>query len=116
MKEISSQKTWVKRIIALYVLRLLDSGPAHGNRMAEEMKKRSEGMMIPNPNAFYPLLRLLEERGYVISEWERPDRRSKRIYQITKDGREVLPLLTAKVKEQIDEMEKTIQVLRKDLF
>ncbi len=72
--------------------------------------------MTPNPNAFYPLLRLLEERGYVISEWEHPDRRSKRIYQITKEGREVLPLLTMKVKEQIDEMEKTIRILRKDLF
>jgi len=105
MAEIIDQKTWVKGIMALYILRILERGPAHGNKMAEEIK-----------HLLYPLLRKMEERGYVEGGWDHPEKRSKRIYSITEAGRAFLPELEQRVAGRFSEMELRIHILRKDLF
>ena len=117
MQEISFEKTWVKKITALYILRLLDEqGAAYGNQLIEEIGARSKNILRPNPNSMYPLLRLMEERGYVIGKWEHPDRKSKRIYEITDFGREKIAPLEEKVSERFVEIEKDIRILRSDLI
>ena len=40
-----------------------------------------------NPNTMYPLLRQLEGRGLIEGSWEHPERRSRRYYSLTDDGR-----------------------------
>jgi PadR family transcriptional regulator PadR len=38
----------------------------------------------------YPLLRRLENQGLLVSEWREEDRRQKRFYRLSPEGREVL--------------------------
>lgn len=116
MAEIIDQKTWVKGIMALYILRILEREPAHGNKMAEEIKRRTCDVINPNSNLLYPLLRKMEERGYVEGGWDHPEKRSKRIYSITEAGRAFLPELEQRVAGRFSEMELRIHILRKDLF
>lgn len=109
-------KTWVKMITGLYILKILINGPAHGNKIADEIKRRTSQYVMPNPNALYPLLRIMEERGYIVGEWSNPEIRSKRVYTITGTGRESIASSERKVAGRLSEMERKIQILRKDLL
>lgn len=43
----------------------------------------------------YPLLRRLETQGLLESEWREQDKRNKRFYRLTRDGKEILKQLLA---------------------
>jgi DNA-binding PadR family transcriptional regulator len=40
--------------------------------------------------ALYPMLRRLEAQGLLVSEWREEERRKKRFYRLSTEGREVL--------------------------
>ena len=44
--------------------------------------------MSVSPNTVYPLLRRLEEKGYLVGEWEDPDAGTRRFYTIIARGEE----------------------------
>lgn len=43
----------------------------------------------------YPLLRRLESQGLLVSEWREEDKRNKRFYRLSPDGRQTLTQLQA---------------------
>jgi PadR family transcriptional regulator PadR len=47
----------------------------------------------------YPLLRRLETQGLLVSEWREQDKRNKRFYKLSPDGRAVLKQLQAEWKQ-----------------
>jgi PadR family transcriptional regulator, regulatory protein PadR len=44
-------------------------------------------------STLYPLLRRLETQGLLVSEWREEDKRNKRFYRLSKDGKVVLKQL-----------------------
>src|SRR5713226_3990350 len=54
----------------------------------------AHGMAI-DEGTLYPLLRRLESQGLLASEWREEDKRNKRFYKITRDGKIVLKQLLA---------------------
>jgi len=52
------------------------------------------GMAI-DENTLYPLLRRLETQGLLVSEWREKDKRNKRFYRLSHDGKLVLKQLLA---------------------
>src|ERR1700681_3287441 len=52
------------------------------------------GMEI-DEGTLYPLLRRLESQGLLKSEWREEDKRNKRFYQLSSDGKAVLKQLLA---------------------
>jgi PadR family transcriptional regulator, regulatory protein PadR len=52
------------------------------------------GMEI-DEGTLYPLLRRLESQGLLVSEWREEDKRNKRFYKISREGKTVLKLLQA---------------------
>ena len=108
-------KTGVKIITGLYILKILKSGAAYGNKISEQIKMQTQNLLTPNPNALYPLLRKMEEDGYVTGEWNNPETHSKRIYTITNTGIALIPVLEDKVKKRFVQTEKQIAILREDL-
>ena len=44
-------------------------------------------------NTLYPLLRRLESQGLLISEWREENKRKKRFYRLSRDGRLILEQL-----------------------
>ncbi len=52
------------------------------------------GMEI-DEGTLYPLLRRLESQGLLVSEWREEDKRNKRFYRISREGRQILKLLLA---------------------
>ena len=51
-----------------------------------------QGMEI-DENTLYPLLRRLETQGLLDSEWREEDKRAKRFYRLSGEGREILARL-----------------------
>ncbi len=84
--ELVRRKQWKRLLTATFVLDILRRESSYGNKIEKEIYTRTNNVYRPNPNELYPVLRYMESKGYVVSEWDAPDRRSKRIYSITEKG------------------------------
>lgn len=115
-KKSDEYQTWIKIVTALYVLIILEREPAHGHKIAGEIEQRTSGTVSPNSNALYPLLRAMEERGYISGNWDNPDTRAKRIYNLTAEGTAYLPILRMKFQQRLEDAERRLQILRSDLL
>lgn len=77
--------------IQLLILRVLYEKSTYGYQLLEEIEKRSEGYHKLMPGSIYTILRRMEHRGLLRSEWEKvesgPDRR---MYKLTDEGVAVL--------------------------
>lgn len=51
-----------------------------------------DGLAI-DESTLYPLLRRLESQGLLISEWREEDKRNKRFYRLSADGKRILKQL-----------------------
>ncbi len=109
-------KTWIKLVTALFILKILKTGAAHGNRIAAEIKLVTGNAVQPNPNFLYPLLHQLEEDGYVAGSWENPATRSKRVYTITPGGCAYLATLKNTARAKMLELERRHKAIRDFLF
>ena len=49
--------------------------------------------IVIDEGALYPMLRRLEAQGLLASEWREEDKRKKRFYQLSEEGRAVLARL-----------------------
>jgi PadR family transcriptional regulator PadR len=56
-----------------------------------------QGMEI-DEGTLYPLLRRLESQGLLASEWREEDKRNKRFYRLSADGKQILKQLSAEWK------------------
>lgn len=52
------------------------------------------GMAI-DEGTLYPLLRRLESQGLLVSQWREEDKRNKRFYKLSADGKRILQQLLA---------------------
>jgi PadR family transcriptional regulator len=55
------------------------------------------GMAI-DEGTLYPLLRRLEAQGLLVSEWREEDKRNKRFYSLSPDGKSILKQLSVEWK------------------
>jgi DNA-binding PadR family transcriptional regulator len=75
----------------------------------EILAEDTGGQWMSNPGAVYPLLALLERQGFIEGKWEDPQKRSIRIYSITKTGEEELTKIKAVMAPKIAETIKVLQ-------
>jgi len=97
----ASVKTWNRLFVALYVLTILGESPTYGNHIRERMKEMTHDLYKPNPNALYPVLRTLEDCGYISGQWDNPDTRGKRYYYITDKGNTLIPQLRKRIQVRL---------------
>jgi len=116
VKKSSNYETLIHLIIGTYILKILQQEPAYGNKLAMEIKRRTQDAYTPNTNALYPLLRIMEERGYIIGKWDSPVTRGKRNFTITDVGIARIPALEILLQERITEAERRMKMLRTDLL
>jgi len=72
--------------------------------MMDELKRITSEKYIPEPGAVYTMLRRMEERGFVTSEWERKETGAdRRVYTLTEAGVKALKegLKTVKRRRQL---------------
>src|SRR3954447_2359796 len=70
----------------LLLLAVLQSGPAHGYAVIEQIKRRSEGEFGLPEGTVYPALHRLETQGLLSSDWDLVEGRRRRVYRLTAPG------------------------------
>ena len=76
--------------VDVLLLSVLEREDAHGYRLAEALRERSDGAFDLPEGTIYPSLYRLERGGLVSSKWERVDGRRRRVYRLSRRGNEEL--------------------------
>ncbi len=105
-----------KTVFPVLVLHLLDLQSDHGSGLMARIEEICSGLLAVNTNTIYPLLRRLEERGFIVGEWEHPTKRSRRFYRITDSGRERLERIKTGMLPYLDTLAGSIARLRRELY
>jgi PadR family transcriptional regulator len=105
-----------REVLPLLVLHYISEGPSYGNQLMERISDATAGVLSVNPNTMYPLLRQLEARGLIEGQWEHPERRSRRYYSITDDGREEYERLHEEVRPFLDSIARSIQEIVREVY
>ena len=92
-----------RRLLTLLVLHLLEKRPESGYGLLKEIGITTGGSWIPNKGSLYPLLKNLEQEG-LIKERE-SGKRSKRVFELTAAGEQVLESIKGKKQESEQRVE-----------
>ena len=105
-----------RAVLPLLVLHLINAGPSYGNQLMERIGAMTAGVLSVNPNTMYPLLRQLEERGLIEGQWEHPERRSRRYYSLTAEGRAEYERLVEEVRPFLDSVKSSIDEIVREVY
>ena len=103
-------------VLPLLVLHFINDGPSYGNQLMERISAVTAGVLSVNPNTMYPLLRSLEARGLIEGSWEHPERRSRRYYAITDDGRQEYKRLEQEVRPFLESIQRSIDEIIGEVY
>ena len=78
----------MRGLLDLVILQFLKAEPMHGYSIITGIR-RNFGVYF-GPSTIYPLLGVMEEKGYVKSEWDLKNERPRKVYHITPDGDNLL--------------------------
>jgi DNA-binding PadR family transcriptional regulator len=98
-------------LLPLLVMHFLSDRPRYGNELMDMIAEWTRGQWVANPGAIYPLMDELEENGLIKGEWEDPDKRTVRIYQLTEEGRQELPRLKSIVQPKLKEAVRVLKLI-----
>jgi PadR family transcriptional regulator len=83
-----TQTKLTKGLLDIIILQYLEKESMHGYQLITTIRKNF-GVYF-GPSTIYPLLNLLEKKGYVNSTWNMSSERPRKVYAITNDGKNVL--------------------------
>ena len=115
-KDLFLSEVKTRDVFPLLILHLVREKPAYGNSIMAQIREISVGAMSVSPNTVYPLLRRLEEKGYVEGEWERPETRSRRFYKITPEGEEKYREIKGRFEVHLLRVRDAIESLHRELY
>jgi PadR family transcriptional regulator PadR len=104
-----------KTVFPALVLQLLQAQPDSGYGLMQRIATLG-GIFPVNPNTIYPLLRRLEERGFIRGELDPSTKRGTMLYRITEPGAERLERIKANFKPYLTNLIAALQTLRRDLY
>lgn len=102
--------------VKLYIFHLLKDKTYYGNEIIEEIKSRLDGKWEPSPGMMYPLLRQLEEEGYITGQWEEPNKRSIRRYRLTDAGHKHYKIILLQHKPAFEDSLHIVRNILKDIY
>lgn len=102
--------------VKLYILHLLTEKYYYGNKIKDEINRRLNGKWSPSPGMIYPLLREMEEEGYIEGWWDEPQKRSIRRYKITDKGIEHYKVIKLQSKPSFDDSLLIVKNVLKDIY
>jgi DNA-binding PadR family transcriptional regulator len=105
-----------REVLPLLVLHLIAQGPSYGNQLMERIAGMTAGVLNVNPNTMYPLLRRLESRGLIRGDWEHPERRTRRYYSLTAEGRAEYERLVEDVRPFLDSVKTSIEEIVREVY
>ncbi|MEO7865742.1 MAG: PadR family transcriptional regulator [Sphingomicrobium sp.] len=87
--------------LRLVLLKLIGDQPRHGYELIKAVEEMTGGEYAPSPGIIYPTLTLLEDMGFIA---EKKSKDSKKIFEVTDDGRTHLSENVADVEELFERL------------
>jgi PadR family transcriptional regulator PadR len=78
----------MRGLLDLVILQFLNVKPMHGYKIITSIRKNF-GVYF-GPSTIYPLLNILEEKGYIKSQWNLNSERPRKVYSLTPEGSNLL--------------------------
>ncbi len=100
-KEIVQRIT--RNLLDVQILRLIQTQPMWGYKIKKYVETRF-GVKLRH-SALYPLLNALEKKGFLVSQKQKERGRTRKVYAITKKGREYIEAYSSILKEQIQKQD-----------
>jgi DNA-binding PadR family transcriptional regulator len=76
--------------LTLAVLAAILDGEFYGYNIMKRLNRKEYDNLQVEPSTIYPLLRRLEQRGMLEAEWSEGKGKRKRLYFVTREGKEML--------------------------
>ncbi len=118
--EDKTAQNWLKEAqkgyIRIGVLILLNKKPSHGYEIMKEIKNRTKGFWRPTAGGVYPILRDLEQSGYVKGQWQTQKNRRLKVYKITDSGEAILKRAIVKQSEIFNNISNLFQEFARDVL
>jgi len=89
-----------KNLIDIQILRLIQTQPMWGYRIKKQVEAKFDVKL--RHGALYPLLNTLEQQGFLTSEKQQHGGRTRKVYTITRKGKQYLEAYNSILKEQIE--------------
>jgi DNA-binding PadR family transcriptional regulator len=105
-----------KTVFPVLILHLIAEQPDHGYGLMQRIEEVCGDLLAVNTNKIYPLLRRLEERGFLTATWDHPTKRSRRVYAITPQGAERLARIKLSMLPYLDSIESAVKRLKTELY
>jgi PadR family transcriptional regulator, regulatory protein PadR len=105
-----------KTVFPVLLLHLIAAQPDHGYGLMQRIEAICGDLVAVNTNKIYPLLRRLEERGFVSATWDHPTKRARRIYAITAEGERRLERIKTTMLPYLDSIERAVGRLKAELY
>lgn len=105
-----------KTVFPVLILHLIKERPDHGYGLMQRIADVCGDLVAVNTNKIYPLLRRLEERGFVTASWDHPTKRSRRVYAITAQGEERLKRIKMSMLPYLDSIDRAVKRLKEELY
>ena len=121
LKKIQKEKeavgqVFTKGLLPIYVLFILSKEATNGNDISHKVGNRTNSLWIPSTGGIYPLLKKFEKEGFIVGEWNDPNKKFQKIYTITELGLKELKhkksLLQIKIEEALD----VFKIIYSDLY
>jgi len=82
------QMKLMRGLLDFVILNFVKNQPMHGYQIISSLRKHF-GVYF-GPSTIYPLLALLEEKGYLKSQWDLKNDRPRKVYHLTPQGADML--------------------------
>ena len=105
-----------KTLFPVLLLHLIKEQPDHGYGLMQRIDSICGDLVAVNTNKIYPLLRRLEERGFVTATWDHPTKRSRRVYAITEAGEDRLGRIKGSMLPYLESIERAVGRLKLELY
>jgi len=105
-----------REVLPLLVLHFIAAEDSYGNQLMARIADVTAGVLSVNPNTMYPLLRRLESEGMIAGHWEHPERRTRRLYSLTPEGRKEYERIRAEVEPFLDSVQQSIGAIRQEVY
>ncbi len=105
-----------KTVFPVLLLHLIQEQPDHGYGLMQRIESICGDLVAVNTNKIYPLLRRLEERGFVTATWDHPTKRSRRVYAITPQGLDRLQRIKGSMLPYLESIERAVGRLKNELY
>ena len=105
-----------KTLFPVLLLHMVHAQPDHGYGLMQRIDALCGGLVAVNTNKIYPLLRRLEERGFLEASWDHPTKRARRIYRITPEGEARLEKIKASMLPYLEVIVKAVSDLKVELY